>query len=54
MTKSIDPVRLLRRPTKDGETVRLCFISSPFSDFYLFNMLIINGLNRQKTQKAPF
>jgi hypothetical protein len=39
----------LRRPTKDGETRYIFFIPSLFCDLSLFNLLIINSLNKQKT-----
>jgi hypothetical protein len=45
---------LFRKPTKDGETGKTFFMPSPFCDFSLFNMLIINSLNKQKSRKYPF
>jgi len=30
------------------------FIPSPFGNFHLFNMFIINSLNKQKTKKCTF
>jgi hypothetical protein len=45
---------LSRNQTKARETGRLFFMSSLFDGLCLFNILIINSLNKQKTRNTPF
>jgi hypothetical protein len=45
---------LFRKPTKDGETGITFVIYSLIGKLYLFNMLIINSLNRRKRKKCSF